>query len=176
MKVPLRVAAAAALILLSGVLHAQVAPIGVEDQQALLRSPDPRLAANKRLVFDMFRIIIQAGHADEAPRYFTESYVQHNPNVPSGRDALMKFMRESRPVRPVQPSITFPVVAIIAEGDLVTVATVSYAKDPRDPGRKYASTHFDLYRIEHGRIAEHWDNLPKDAALVHVDPNAINRP
>lgn len=165
-----------AATLLSGVGHAQVAPTGVSDQKALLRDRDPKLAANKKLVFDMWRAIIQGGHVELAPKYFSEDYIQHNPNVPSGRDAMVKFMRESRPVRPIQPDITFPVIAIMADGDKVTVATVSYAQDPEDPSKKYASTHFDMFRIKHGKIVEHWDNLPKDAALLHVDPNTLNKP
>src|SRR6516164_8323835 len=85
----------------AGAVRAQVPPTGVDNQAALLASPDPKLAANKRLVYDMYRVLIQGGHTELAPRYFTEGYIQHNPNVPSGRDALVKFMRESRPVRPI---------------------------------------------------------------------------
>jgi predicted SnoaL-like aldol condensation-catalyzing enzyme len=148
----------------------------VNDQAKLLQSADPQLAANKKLVFDMWRAIIQGGHTELAPRYFAKDYIQHNPNVASGRDAMVRFMSQTRPVRPIQPDIAFPVVAIVAEGDLVVVATVSYAPDPADGSRKYASTHFDMFRIEHGKIAEHWDNLPKDPALLHIDPNTLNKP
>ncbi|MGH8328379.1 MAG: nuclear transport factor 2 family protein, partial [Steroidobacteraceae bacterium] len=84
-------------------------PQAAPDQAALLHSPDPRLAANKRLVFDMWRAIIQAGHTELAPQYFTLDYIQHNPNVASGRDALVEYMRATRPVRPIEPRITFPV-------------------------------------------------------------------
>lgn len=35
-----------------------------EGQQALLASADPKLAANKKLVYDMYRHIVQGGHAD----------------------------------------------------------------------------------------------------------------
>ncbi|MEO6378737.1 MAG: ester cyclase [Caulobacteraceae bacterium] len=152
---------------------AQVAPKGVSDQMALLKSSDPKLAANKRLVFDAWRAIVQGAHMELASKYFTPSYIQHNPNVPTGRDAMVKFMKESRPVRPIQPNITFPVVSIVAERDIVVLATVTYGPDPADPKKRYATTHFDMFRIENGKIAEHWDNLPKDPALLHVDPNAI---
>ena len=36
--------------------------VPAKDQQALLKSSDPQLAANKKLVFDMWRAIIQGGH------------------------------------------------------------------------------------------------------------------
>ena len=158
---------------LAGAASAQVAPVGVKDQMALLASPDPKLAANKKLVFDAWRVIVQGAHVEQASKYFTESYIQHNPNVPTGRANMVKFMKESRPVRPIAPNITFPVVSIVAERDMVMLATVTYGPDPVDPKKKYATTHFDLFRIENGKIAEHWDNLPKDKALLKVDPNAI---
>jgi predicted SnoaL-like aldol condensation-catalyzing enzyme len=156
--------------------YAQVPPTAAPDQAALLQSPDPRLAANKKLVFDMWRAIIQGGHTELAPQYFTQDYIQHNPNVATGRDALVAYMKQTRPVRPIQPAITFPVIAIMAEGDLVMVATVSYAPDPASPGHKYTGTHFDLFRIQQGRIAEHWDSVPKDPAALHFDPNVQNKP
>jgi predicted SnoaL-like aldol condensation-catalyzing enzyme len=170
-------AAGAAALALSGTVQAQgVPPVGVTDQKSLLASPDPELAANKKLVFDMWRAVIQGGHTELAPQYFTEGYIQHNPNVATGRDAMVEYMKHSRPVVPIEPEIHFPVVAIVAEGDLVLVATVSTGDDPDSPGTKYLGTHFDLFRIEHGKIAEHWDSVPKSKAMLHFNPNIEANP
>jgi predicted SnoaL-like aldol condensation-catalyzing enzyme len=159
-----------------GSAMAQVPPVAAPDQAALLNSPNPKLAANKRLVFDMWRAIIQGAHTELAPKYFTKDYIQHNPNVATGRDAMVEYMKSTRPVRPIDPTITFPVVAIMAEGDKVLIATVTYTADPTAPGKKYAGTHFDLFRIEHGKIAEHWDSVPKDPAALHFNPNVDSKP
>ena len=155
---------------------AQVPPTAAPDQAALLQSKDPKLAANKKLVFDMWRAIIQGAHTELAPKYFTESYIQHNPNVATGRDALVAYMKSTRPVREIQPTIAFPVISIMAEGDLVMIATVSISDDPEKPGEKYTGTHFDMFRIENGKIAEHWDSVPKSAAALHYDPNTQIKP
>ncbi len=160
----------------AGAACAQAPPTWVDDQRTLLRSSDPKLAANKKLVFDMWRAIIQGAHTELAPRYFTKDYIQHNPNVGTGRDAMVAYMRQTRPVRPIQPNITFPVVAMVAEGDIVVVATVSYAPDPEAPSKKYPATHFDMFRISHGKIAEHWDSVAKDPAALHFDPNTQTKP
>ena len=85
-----------------GVTHAQVPPTAAPDQAALLKSADPQLAANKKLVFDMWRAIIQGAHTELAPKYFTEDYIQHNPNVATGRDAMVAYMKATRPVRPIK--------------------------------------------------------------------------
>ncbi len=157
--------------------EAPAAQAGAGPSEAdLLRSEDPRLAANKRLVFDMWCAIIQGGHTELAPRFFTEGYIQHNPNVASGRDALVAYIKQTRPVRSIEPRFNFPVVALMAERDLVMVATVTYLPDPEKPGHKYAETHFDLFRIEGGKIAEHWDSVRKDPAMLHFDPNVDAKP
>lgn len=176
MKLMTGILSAAIALTVTGIVVAQVPPVGVPDQTALLHSSDPQLAANKKLVFDMWRTIIQGAHVELAPKYFTEGYIQHNPNVATGRDAMVQYMKSTRPVKPIDPTITFPVVAIMAEGDKVLVATVSYSPDPEHPGKKYPGTHFDLFRIENGKIAEHWDSVPKDKAALHFNPNVDSKP
>jgi len=155
---------------------AQVPPSAAPDQAALLQSNDPKLAANKKLVFDMWRAIIQGAHTELAAKYFTKDYIQHNPNVATGRDAMVQYMKSTRPVRPIDPTITFPVIAIMAEGDKVLIATVTYSPDPAAPGTKWAGTHFDLFRIQDGKIAEHWDSVAKDPAALHFNPNTDSKP
>jgi len=161
----------AAALAFSVTVPAQVPPVGVKDQTTLLKSGDPKLEANKKLVFDMWRALIQGGHTELAEKYFTKDYIQHNPNVATGRDAMVAFMKSTRPVKPIEPRIAFPVITIMAEGDMVLVATVSRQDDPAKPGEKYLGTHFDLFRIQGGRIAEHWDSVPKDPAMLHYNPN-----
>jgi predicted SnoaL-like aldol condensation-catalyzing enzyme len=176
MKLMTGIISGAIAVALMGSAVAQVPPQGVPDQAALLKSSDHKLAANKKLVFDMWRAIIQGAHTELAPKYFTKDYIQHNPNVATGRDAMVQYMKSTRPVRPIDPTITFPLVAIMAEGDKVLVATVTYSPDPEHPGQKYAGTHFDLFRIEHGKIAEHWDSVAKDPAALHFNPNVDSKP
>jgi predicted SnoaL-like aldol condensation-catalyzing enzyme len=166
------------MLLIAGLstAHAQAPPVAAPDQLALLKSPDPKLAANKKLVFDMYRAIVNAGRYDLAEKYFTKGYIQHNPNVASGRDEVAAYIRKTRPVRPIPDLIGFPVISIMAEGDMVLVASVEYIADQEKPGTKYATTHFDLYRVEKGLIAEHWDNLQKSKAALTTDPNVTNKP
>ena len=53
---------------------------GHPDPLSLLASEDPQLEANKRLVFDMWRGIINAGHVELADRLLAEGYIQHSPS------------------------------------------------------------------------------------------------
>ena len=140
---------------------AQVTVRANPDQEGLLASPDARLAANKRLVYDFWREVFEAGHMELAEKYMTASYIQHNPSVPSGREAFVDFFSRSGKPRPIEPKIKAPLVAIVAEGDYVMLSFVRELPEPVDPAKVYTTTWFDMFRIENGKIAEHWDCAQK---------------
>ncbi|HUP09626.1 MAG TPA: nuclear transport factor 2 family protein [Caldimonas sp.] len=141
--------------------HAQVPVTPAADQAALLASPDPRLAANKRFVYDFWREVFEGGHMDLAPRYMAEGYIQHNPNVPSGRAAFIEFFSKVSAPKPIEDRIKAPLVAMLADGDYVMLAFVREQPDLKDPTHRYTTTWFDLFRLEGGKIAEHWDGATK---------------
>lgn len=157
MKKKLLVVAALSGLLLSIEARAQVPVQEVADHARLLASPDPRLAANKRLVYDFWREVFEAGNLERADRYLAESYIQHNPRVPTGRAGFVEFFGKIARARPVEARVRTPIVSMLAEGDLVTVAFVREYPDPRAPGKTYTSTWFDQFRIQDGLIVEHWD-------------------
>ena len=55
-----------------------------KDQEKLLRSSDPKLAANKKLVYDFYRIVLRARRLELAEQYMKEDYMQHNPTAETG--------------------------------------------------------------------------------------------
>jgi predicted SnoaL-like aldol condensation-catalyzing enzyme len=142
-------------------------PQVAQDHEALLASPDPRLAANKRLVYDMYRIVLQAGLADRAGEFISQDYIQHNPNAGQGLEGVQDYIRKTRPERPIADRLELPLIQLIAEGDYVMTAFVRPEQDAN--GETYYSTWFDLHRIADGKIAEHWDPMLKSDAPV--DPN-----
>jgi predicted SnoaL-like aldol condensation-catalyzing enzyme len=140
---------------------AQVPVVQAKDQSALLASKDPVLAANKKLVYDFWREVFEAGHMDLAPKYLTETYIQHNPNVPTGRAAFITFFSKIKKPKAIEDKITMPLVSIVAERDLVILTFVSELADAKDATKTYTTTWFDMFRIEGGKIAEHWDPMQK---------------
>lgn len=130
------------------------------NQQVLLKSDDPQVAANKKLVFDFWVRVLQAGDVSVIPQYVDENYIQHNPNVPTGRAPFTAFIKSlNRSGVPVKDYIE-DLVMITAERDMVTLAFRVERKHPKDPGKTYTTTWFDMFRIEGGKIAEHWDSAP----------------
>ena len=96
-----------------------------------------------------------------ADKYLTESYIQHNPNVPSGRKAFVDFFSKFAKPQPILSTIKAPIVSITAEGNIVILSFVRELPEPTDNSKKYTTTWFDMFRIENGKIAEHWDSAEK---------------
>ena len=158
---PFRRPLIALLFALSLPAFAQVAVTPAPDLAALLASADPKLAQNKRLVYDFWREVFEGGHLELADKYMAESYIQHNPNVPTGRAAFVEFFSRFMKPQAIQPQVGAPLVNIVAEGDFVVLSFVRPAGDPKDPEQKATTTWFDMFRIENGKIAEHWDPAQK---------------
>lgn len=136
---------------------AQVPVVGNPDHESMLVSKDPALAANKRLVYDFWREVFEAAQMDKAEKYMAADYIQHNPLVPTGRQAFIDFFSKIRKPSPVEPKVKAPLVAVMADGDLVMLAFAREYPDPKDPSAKYTTTWFDMFRIRDGKIVEHWD-------------------
>jgi predicted SnoaL-like aldol condensation-catalyzing enzyme len=136
----------------------QAPVVASPDPESLFSSPDPKLHANKQVVLHIVRDLLEANHWDEAEKYLTKEYIQHNPNVASGRDPVVNFFG-SRPKSPIpdRKSWKTKVVSVVAEKDLVVVSYVSERRDPRDAAKTYTTTWFDMWRIKDGKADEHWD-------------------
>lgn len=149
------------LLLCSFSSLAQVPVTANPDHESMLRHADPKLAANKRFVYDFWREVFEAANMDLAPKYMAETYIQHNPRVPTGRQAFIDFFSKVRKPAPIEPRVKAPLVAMMADGDLVAMFFVREYPEPSDPSKKYTTTWFDLFRIVDGKIAEHWDPAVK---------------
>jgi len=136
-----------------------VVAISPEAQRQLLDSSDPQLAANKRLVWDMWRSFLQAGRLDDADKYLASEYHQHNPNAETGLEGVKAYFRaQNRAPDPVKDSID-RLISIVAERDLVVLALVREETDK--DGKAYTTTWFDMFRVANGKIVEHWDTATK---------------
>lgn len=82
-------------------------------------------------------------------RWVHPDYIQHKPNLPNGREAVVEFLEgllERFPTR------TFTIHRVIASDDLVVVHYHSQAT-PDDLGFAVV----DIFRVEDCQMVEHWD-------------------
>jgi predicted SnoaL-like aldol condensation-catalyzing enzyme len=131
------------------------------DPESLFHSKDKKLDANKQVVMHIMRDLLEANHWQDASKWLSERYIQHNPNIESGLGPVMKFFgnNPNRPPTPIPDSKSWKsrIVAVVAEGDKVVVAWEREFDNPRKPGTKYTTTWFDMWRIQDGKADEHWD-------------------
>ncbi len=115
--------------------------------------------ANKALVEDFVKTILVKGEFDKLGNFFDgDNYMQHNPMIADGVSGLGKALEQM-----AKQGITMVYEKnhlIVGEGNYVLA--VSEGKF----GGKHTS-YYDLFRIENGKIAEHWDVmetiLPKES-------------
>jgi predicted SnoaL-like aldol condensation-catalyzing enzyme len=107
--------------------------------------------------------MLQYNHLEVADEVMADSYIQHNPNVPGGREGFKKFFapRATNP-ETIKPEWKNPPTLTIASGPYVFFMWDRKAKDPADPTKEYTWDHFDMVRVENGKIQEHWDEARKN--------------
>src|SRR5262249_36137839 len=95
----------AVAMLLTSSVAAQEPVRGVANPEALFTDRNPALHANKQAALHIMKDLLQCNRWDEADKWLTARYVQHNPNVASGRDPVVKFF-SSRPKTPTCETLT----------------------------------------------------------------------
>ena len=84
-------------------------------------------------------------------------------NAASGLAGVVYFFTQVLKVKPipVPEKLGTKIAAVVAQGDLVVVATPRTMKDPKDPTKTYTTTWFDMWRFKDGKADEHWDGATK---------------
>jgi predicted SnoaL-like aldol condensation-catalyzing enzyme len=148
------------LMLISSMLSAEsMNPPTMQPQNVPMTAQEKK---NLDFVLNWWREVIYAGHLELAPKYQAESYIQHNPSVPTGRDGFVAFFKKfSMPINPIPKTMKNPPVVAGAKGDFVWLIFEEQKKHPNDPSKTYWDNSLEVLRIENGKVAEHWDSQMK---------------
>jgi predicted SnoaL-like aldol condensation-catalyzing enzyme len=76
-------------------------------------------------------------------------YIQHNPTIADGRNAAVEALKDKFG----HPNARFEIKKILVDGDFAVVHVRAFPT-----GGKEAAV-ADFYRLEDGKIVEHWDVL-----------------
>ncbi|SFD42204.1 nuclear transport factor 2 family protein [Algibacter pectinivorans] len=106
---------------------------------------------NKALVKDFINTVLINGEFDKMPNYFDgDAYIQHNTMIADGVSGLGKALEDM-----AKQGITMVFTKnhiVLGEGNFVlSVSEGTFAGNP--------TSFYDLFRIENGKIAEHWDTI-----------------
>jgi len=129
------------------------------------------LDANKQLYRGFIEDAWNKKDPSAVDRYLALDFIEHNPNLPPGLAGRKQFIAS---VMAGFSDYRAEIQEIIAEGDRV-VARVLWTGTQDGPflgrpatGNKVRFSTADFFRIENGRLAEHWDvvdSLPRAIAL-----------
>jgi predicted SnoaL-like aldol condensation-catalyzing enzyme len=117
------------------------------------------LEDNKRQVVEYYELAFNEHQPEQAvEKYVGSEYIQHNPQAPDGPEAFIGFVKAF-------PEVHVDIRRVLAEGDIVaTHSLIKFAPDDR------GTVAVDLFRLEDGKIVEHWDVLqpfPEESANPH---------
>jgi predicted SnoaL-like aldol condensation-catalyzing enzyme len=135
---------------------AQEPVVAAADPEALFTDADPVLHANKQVVLHVLRELIQCNYWDQADEWLSERYLQHNPNVQSGRANVLAFFGPP-PRAATCGKLTLPIVTVLTSGNIVGVVFRMEHDHPKKPGTKYTTIFYDQWRVVDGKVDEHWD-------------------
>ncbi|NOD30147.1 hypothetical protein GS610_17770 [Ruegeria sp. HKCCD6228] len=105
----------------------------------------------KELVLEAVEAIFINFDPSAAQQLLAPDYIQHNPAVPTGAAPILGFIPGLK-----DSGVEVNIHRVIAEGDMVVLHTTynnaqAFGAD--------TLVGFDVFRVEDGKVAEHWDNL-----------------
>ncbi len=108
---------------------------------------------NKQLVKNLLKdALMEGGDPSKLSNYIsTETYIQHNKDVTDGLEHFQKLA--SMPNAPLKYK---EIVLTVRQGNFVATLSKANWNDGKI-NKDYAQV--DLFRIENGKVVEHWDNV-----------------
>jgi predicted SnoaL-like aldol condensation-catalyzing enzyme len=118
------------------------------------RADDALTRRNKDLVRDFYTTVLIDRDLDAAPRFLRPDYIQHNPQAPTDLKGFMDAFR-ARFAQPLPPDYKRDLLNVIGENDMVVI----YVRQSwiGHEGQHHQALGFDMFRLQDGKIAEHWD-------------------
>jgi predicted SnoaL-like aldol condensation-catalyzing enzyme len=118
-------------------------------------SADEALTArNKEVVRNFYTAVFLGRNVDAAPKFLRPDYIQHNPQVPTGLKGFMDAFREGF-AKTLPPDYKRELLNVIGDNDMVVIY-VRQTWTSKD-GQHHEALGFDMFRVQNGMIAEHWD-------------------
>ncbi len=115
-------------------------------------------AANKALVLKLLTELFADRDISALDRYYTDSLIQHDPQMPDGTAELRARVTAN-------PNLHHQAGMVATDGDIVMVHGRYDGLGPKP------MIGVDIYRVEDGRVAEHWDVLQEE-----VSPTSSGHP
>ena len=112
---------------------------------------------NARRVHRFLELLMNDHDFDQVrERFGTGTYVQHNRGIPDGIDGLTDYVAG---LVKRFPGYSYDVRQIMASGDRVVFHSHATLRESHRGDQKKGFIIFDMWKVEDGQIANHWDAL-----------------
>ncbi|MBH5338399.1 ester cyclase [Streptomyces pactum] len=114
---------------------------------------DTRGEQSKRVVLGFYREVLAEQRLDRVREFMREDYVQHSPGLKSGVDG---YLEDYKLFHSVFPDLAGTIHQVVAQGDKVMLLA-TFKGHHAGTGKELVFETAELYRVQDGKIAEHWD-------------------
>ncbi len=115
---------------------------------------------NKEIVEEFTKVVFNGKDLSVIDKYMKDDYIQHNPTVAQGKEGFVDFAQNR--FFKMFPELELKIMHIYEDGDIVVSHNHAVLK-----AGEIENIVFDVYRLEDGKLAEHWD------CIQHLTPEQI---
>ncbi len=129
---------------------------------AIASDNESKADANRALVIKVMQTTFVNRDTSMVASQFASNYIQHNPRIPNGRDAIPPL------ISGLPKDFRYEMGTVVAQGDFVMVHGRYTGWGPKPV------IAVDIFRVADGKLAEHWDVLqPEVPAASSANGNPM---
>ncbi|HIQ99814.1 MAG TPA: ester cyclase [Candidatus Scybalocola faecavium] len=116
--------------------------------------------SNKEIVMEFVKVVFNGKDLSVVDKYMKDDYKQHNPTVAQGKAGFIDFAQNR--FFKMFPDLELRIKHVYEDGDIVVCHHHAVLKKG-----EVENIVFDVFRLEDGKLAEHWD------CIQHLTPEQI---
>ena len=115
---------------------------------------------NKEVVELLYNMVFRGHDFSRLDEIMRDDYIQHNEDVAGGKEGFKQFFEQT--FKSI-PDFSYTMKKIVADGDIVMMYSTTTGTHTGEwvgnpgTGNKLNFEVVDIFRIQDGKIAEHWD-------------------
>ncbi|MBN1176674.1 MAG: ester cyclase [Dehalococcoidales bacterium] len=119
------------------------------------------LESNRKIIKTFVNDVFVNHDLSKLDEYMRDDYIQHNPDVAQGKAGFIEFFKTTFNA---MPDFKYTLKKIVADGDIVMIYCTTTGTHTGGAwlgkaaaGNRLEFDVVDIFRIQDGMIAEHWD-------------------
>ncbi|WP_353776985.1 nuclear transport factor 2 family protein [Winogradskyella sp. 3972H.M.0a.05] len=123
----------------------------IESQNTKEMTTEAKTPDYKEIAIKAQDAFFKAYSEEGVNKYFAQDYIQHNPHVPTGIEPVLGFLPALK-----EANTTYKTHRLLQDGNYIIFHN-TYDNAEAFGAKEIVA--FDVWRMEDGKVAEHWDNI-----------------